>query len=130
MGVVMKTKQDEEKQTKKKSRRCDLKVETKEGRLLKYLRESRNLSVRAVGRIMGISESTVCHSENGRRDLNKKIIISFLDAYGYSYDEYEKMLQGDIVLPENIRGECIDIIKRLEPSKLKAVKAFLNTFIG
>ncbi len=126
----MKTKQDEEKQTKKKSRRCDLKVETKEGRLLKYLRESRNLSVRAVGRIMGISESTVCHSENGRRDLNKKIIISFLDAYGYSYDEYEKMLQGDIVLPENIRGECIDIIKRLEPSKLKAVKAFLNTFIG
>lgn len=126
----MKTKQDEEKQTKKKSRRCDLKVETKEGRLLKYLRESRNLSVRAVGRIMGTSESTVCHSENGRRDLNKKIIISFLDAYGYSYDEYEKMLQGDIVLPENIRGECIDIIKRLEPSKLKAVKAFLNTFIG
>jgi transcriptional regulator with XRE-family HTH domain len=126
----MKTKRDKEKQTKKKSRRCDLKVETKEGRLLKYLRESRNLSVRAVGRIMGVSESTVCHSENGRRDLNKKIIISFLNAYGYSYDDYEKMLQGDIVLPENIRGECIEIIKRLEPSKLKAVKAFLNTFIG
>lgn len=115
---------------KKKSRRCDLKVETKEGKLLKYLRESRNLSVRAVGRIMETSESTVCHSENGRRDLTQEIIVSFLEVYGYSFEEFEKMLRGDIILPENMRGECIEIIKRLEPSKLKAVKAFLNTFIG
>ncbi|MFG1486098.1 helix-turn-helix domain-containing protein [Halobacteriovorax sp. RZ-2] len=126
----MTAKKNEKKQTKKKNRRCDLKVETREGKLLKYLRESRNLSVRAVGRIMGISESTVSHSENGRRDLTKPIIASYLDVYGYSYEEFEKMLHGDIILPENMRGECIEIIKRLEPSKLRAVKAFLNTFIG
>ena len=79
---------------------------------------------------MGISESTVSHSENGRRDLTKPIIACYLDVYGYSYEEFEKMLRGDIILPENMRGECIEIIKRLEPSKLRAVKAFLNTFIG
>lgn len=118
------------KASKKKNRRSDLKVETKEGRLLKYLRESRHLSVRAAGRVLGVSESTVCHSENGRRDLNRKIIETFLEVYGYSYEEFEGMLKGDIILPENMRGECLEIIKRLEPSKLKAVKAFLNTFIG
>ncbi|PIR33370.1 MAG: hypothetical protein COV37_16450 [Bdellovibrio sp. CG11_big_fil_rev_8_21_14_0_20_39_38] len=114
----------------KKNRRCDIKLETREGRLLKHLRESRHLSVRAAGRILGVSESTVCHCENGRRDLDSKLIESFLEAYGYSMQEFERMLRGDIVLPENVRSECIEIIKRLEPSKLKAVKAFLNTFLG
>lgn len=115
---------------KKKERRCDFKVETKEGRLLKYLRESRNLSVRDAGRIMGISNSTVSHTENGRRDVNREIVEKFLEAYGYSYEEYERMFSGEIVLPENIRGECIEMLKRLDSSKLKAVRAFLNTFIG
>ncbi len=115
---------------KKKSRRCDMKVETREGRLLKYLRESRHLSVRGVGRILGISESSVCHAENGRKDLNKEIIQSFLDVYGYSYEEFEKMVRGDIIVPENMRAECIAMLKRLDSSKLKAVKAFLNSFIG
>jgi transcriptional regulator with XRE-family HTH domain len=115
---------------KKKSRRCDLKIESKEGKLLKYLRESRNLSVRAAGRIMGTSDSTVSHTEHGRRDLDKETLQMFLDAYGYSHQEFERMLRGDIVLPENMRGECIEIIKRLDSSKLKAVKAFLNTFLG
>ena len=115
---------------KKKSRRCDLKVETKEGRLLKYLRESRNLSVRAAGRIMEISESTVSHTEHGRRDLDKETLGMFLEAYGYDLAEYERMLRGDIILPENLRGECVEMIKRLDSTKLKAVKAFLNTFLG
>lgn len=115
---------------KKKSRRCDLKIESKEGKLLKYLRESRNLSVRAAGRIMETSDSTVSHTEHGRRDLDKETLQMFLDAYGYSLQEFEKMLRGDIVLPENMRGECIEMIKRLDSTKLKAVKAFLNTFLG
>ena len=115
---------------KKKSRRCDLKVETKEGKLLKYLRESRHLSVRSAGKIVGLSDSTVSHAEHGRCDLTPKLINTFLEAYGYTRTQFDQMLRGEVILPENMRGECIEMIKKLDSTKLKAVKAFLNTFLG
>lgn len=115
---------------KKKTRRCDLKIETKEGKLLKYLRESRNLSVRSVGRILGTSGSTICHVEHGRKDANQLLIEKLLEIYGYTFEDFKKMLRGEVLLPENLRDECIEIIKRLDSTKLKAVKAFLNTFLG
>lgn len=71
---------------KKKYRRSDTKIETKEGRLLAYLRESRNLSMRKVGDLIGYSCTTVNHAENGRMDLSKGLILKFLDAYGYTFE--------------------------------------------
>src|SRR5690606_36725517 len=99
---------------KKKKRRSDTKLMTKEANLLKFMRESRNLSMRRVAPIMGVSEATVNHSENGRRDLDEKMIKRFLKVYGYSWDEFKQMLEGEIEVPEHLRSECIDIINRLE----------------
>ena len=115
---------------KVKKRRCDFKVETKEGRLLKYLRESRNLSVRKAGKLLGVSESSVCHAENGRKDLTPKLIEQFLIAYGYERSEFDELLNGVRVMPDNLRRECLEIVKRIEASKLKSVKVFLDTFAG
>jgi len=112
---------------KKKHRRSDTKIMTKEASLLKFMRESRNLSMRRVAPIMGLSEATVNHSENGRRDLDKKIIERFLKVYGYTWEEYKQMLDGELEVPDHVRSECIDIINRLEDRKLKIVKAFLVT---
>ena len=112
---------------KKKKRRSDTKLMTKEASLLKFMRESRNLSMRRVAPIMGVSEATVNHSENGRRDLDEKMIKRFLKVYGYSWEEFKQMLEGEIEVPEHLRSECIDIINRLEHNKLKIVKAFLVT---
>lgn len=100
---------------------------TKEASLLKFMRESRQLSMRQVAPILGLSEATVNHSENGRRDLDKALIKRFLKVYGYSWTDFEQMLKGEIEVPEHLRSECIDIINRLDISKLKTVKAFLNT---
>lgn len=44
---------------KVKRRRSDTKVVTKEGRLLKFLRESRNLSMRQAGRLIGKSDAII-----------------------------------------------------------------------
>jgi len=112
---------------KKKNRRSDKKIMTKEASLLKYMRESRHLSMRRVAPIIGCSEATVNHSENGRRDIDEKLIKSFLKVYGYSYEEFKQMLEGEIEVPEHLRSECVDIINRLASSKLKMVKAFLVT---
>lgn len=113
---------------KKKTRRCDIKKATKEGRLLKVLRESRNLSMRMAGKLFNVSEGTINHAENGRMDLNPKFITDLIANYGYSYEQFEQMLNDEIETPEVIRGECIEIIKRLDHSKLKRVKLILESF--
>jgi transcriptional regulator with XRE-family HTH domain len=116
------------KMRKKKSRRCDIKSLTKEATLLKYLRESRQISMRMAGRLVGTSSATINHTENGRRDLTPSIIIKFVEAYGYTYEQFEQMLNGNLEIPEHLRSECLDILQRLDESKLKTVKAFLMTF--
>ena len=113
---------------KVKNRRSDTKVVTEEGRLLAFLRESRNLSMRKAASLIGVSSSIVNHAENGRMDLTPTVIMKFLKAYGYQFEEFQEMLEGKIQVPEHLRSECIEIIKRIEESKLKTVKAFLMTF--
>ncbi len=113
---------------KKKSRRCDTKTMTKEATLLKFLRESRQISIRKAARLVGTSSSTVNHTENGRRDLSSAIIKQYVEAYGYTFEQFEEMLKGNLEIPEHLRSECIEIIKRLDESKLKTVKSILSTF--
>lgn len=116
------------KSKRRKKRRSDEKLMTKEASLLKFMRESRHLSMRRVAPILGLSEATVNHSENGRRDLDKNLITRFLKVYGYTWTDFQQMLDGVVEVPEHLRSECIDIINRIDDSKLKTVKAFLNTF--
>lgn len=68
---------------KKKNRRSDHKIITKEGKVLKFLRVSRKLSMRSAGRIIGTSDALINHSENGRIDLTPSLIMKLLNAYGY-----------------------------------------------
>ena len=113
---------------KKKSRRSDMKVITKEGRILKFFRETRKLSMRQAARVIGVSEATINHSENGRKDLSPKLILQFLNGYGNSLEEFKALLHGNVELPENTLTECIGILKRLEPTKLKTVRTILQSF--
>lgn len=114
--------------TKKKKRRSDTKVVTKEGRLLKFLRESRSLSMRNAGRLIGKSDAIINHAENGRLDLTSNLILQLLEVYGYSYEQFEKMLNSEFSVPQHTLSECIEILKRLEPSKLKTIKNILESF--
>lgn len=113
---------------KKKTRRCDFKKVTKEARLLKVLRESRHLSMRMAAGLINVSDATINHAENGRMDLNPKFISDLIFQYGYSYEQFEQMLNDEIETPEVIRGECIEIIKRLDANKMKRIKLILESF--
>ena len=84
--------------------------------------------MRKAASLIGVSSSIVNHAENGRMDLTPTVIMKFLKAYGYQFEEFQEMLEGKIQVPEHLRSECIEIIKRIEESKLKTVKAFLMTF--
>lgn len=111
---------------KRKRRRCDYKENSPEGDLLKFLRESRAMSTRQVAKMLGISASTVSHTENGRRDLDQVTLRRFLNIYGYEVSEFKEMLKQETVIPEYLRSQCIEVLKRLSISKLKTVKLFLD----
>ncbi len=113
---------------KKKNRRSDIKIMTKEAKVLKFLRESRRLSMRRAGHILGTSDAFVSHSEHGRIDLTANIILKFLNAYGYEHDYFKKLVEGKIDLPENHLEECLTLLKRMNPEKLKTVKTILQSF--
>jgi transcriptional regulator with XRE-family HTH domain len=111
-----------------KRRRSDTKVQTKEGRLLKFLRESRNLSMRQAAKLISRSEAIINHAENGRLDITASLILKLLDAYGYTYEQWKKMMSNDFSVPQHTLSECIEILKRLSPSKLKTIKNILESF--
>jgi len=113
---------------KKKTRRSDIKVMTKEAAVLKHLRESRKFSLRKASVMLGLSEAKLNHSENGRCDLNPKLILKIITGYGYGYEEFMKLVKGDKELPSNTYAECVEILKRLDKEKLKTVKAILESF--
>ena len=72
-----------------KKRRCNHKVLTKEATVLRIMRrESRNLSMRRAGILIGVSASTISHLEHGRADLYPKINVKLLEIYGYSYEQF------------------------------------------
>ncbi len=99
-----------------------------EGLTLKFMRESRNLSMRRAGDLLGVSDSTVSHLENGRADLHPEIVMRLLHFYGYSYEQFISMSSGKIELPQSLRRECLEIIKRLDDEKLKTVRTILQSF--
>lgn len=114
--------------TKKKTRRSDIKVMTKEAEVLKHLRESRKLSIRKAAKVVGLSDTKINHSENGRCDLNPELILKLLNGYGYSYGEFMELVQGNKQMPNNYYAQCLEILKRLDKNKLKTVKAILESF--
>jgi hypothetical protein len=113
---------------KKKNRRSDVKVMTKEARVLKFLRESRKLSMRRAGVLIGVSDTFVNHCENGRIDLNTNIILKFLNSYGYEHSHFLKLVEGKIEMPEDQLEECINLLRKLPLDKLKTIRTIIQSF--
>lgn len=119
------------KKTKKRTkriRRSDEQVITKEARVLKFMRESRGLSMRRAAAIVGTSDSTINHLDNGRMDITEKWIFKLVGAYGYTYDDFMDYMENKKRLPLDVLNDCITILQKLPPDKLWAVKGILDSF--
>lgn len=110
---------------KSKKRRSDYKRLTKEGLVLKYMRESRQISMRKAAKIVGVSEAKINHSENGRMDIKPDFVQLVVTAYDYSYQDFLDFLTGKKQTPEHLLSECIELLKRVKPEKLRSVKTIL-----
>ncbi len=112
----------------KTKRRSDTKKLTKDALVLKYMRESRKLSMRRAAALIGVSEPQINHAENGRKDLTPDFTLKLVTGYGYSYQDFLDYVTSKKEAPESVLAECISILKRLHPEKIKTVKAILDSF--
>ena len=93
-----------------------------EGKVLKALRQEYGLSMRKAGELVGVSDSTVAHIENGRMDPpTGKRLTRFLKIYGGIKQSsfYERVRRYEEKLSP--RDELMELAKRASPSKIKVL---------
>jgi transcriptional regulator with XRE-family HTH domain len=91
------------------------------------MRQKSGLSLRQAATKIGISNCMISHIEVGREDVPKGRIGAIVATYGFTVEDFTAYLQGR-KMPVDYRGDCIEIVKRLDPEKLKSVYALLNSF--
>ena len=101
---------------------------TKEAMVLRYMRQSRNLSLNQAGQLVGISGSAISHIEQGRMDVSRARIQTLLQAYRFTKEEYLEFFDGRPV-PVSLRDECIGLLKQLHELKLQAVHTVLVSLL-
>lgn len=114
--------------SKVRTRRSDVQKITKEARILKFMRESRGLSMRRAAVIVGVSEATINHLDNGRMDVHEKWIFKCVGAYGYTYEDFLDYLENRKRLPEDTLKDCVQLLNQLDGEKLRAVYGILQSF--
>jgi transcriptional regulator with XRE-family HTH domain len=115
---------------KTKLKRSCIKRITRETVVLRWMRKSRQISMKRAGEEIGITSSTVSHIEQGRMALPKDRVPQLLALYGYAPAEYEEYVMGKPLPVLNVRDECEQIIARIESQKLKALHAVLLSFLS
>ena len=98
-------------------RRSYRRVITKEVKALKTMRLMKKITQDQASAVCGYSRPSIGHIENGRIELDKERIDHIVKSYGFSLDEYHKLLNESVPRDEIIR-ECDDILMRLGDEKL------------
>jgi transcriptional regulator with XRE-family HTH domain len=101
---------------------------TGDAKLIRHMRQSRGLSLKGAGRLIGISGSAIAHMEQGRFDISSARLRTLVQAYGYTLQEYLEFVDGKPI-PVSYRDECVAILRRLDDARLQAVHTLLVSFI-
>ncbi len=114
----------------KKYKRSQIRRGSPESKIIRYMRMSRGIPMRAAGRLIGASDSLISHLETGRLDLSPARITQLVEAYGYTMEEFEEYQAGKPIPVLSIKDECIGLLDRLDDTKLRAVHAVLVSFVS
>ena len=108
-------------------RRSYQKIITKEVRVLRILREMKNLSQDQASSLCGYSRPSIGHIENGRISLDQGRIEHIVESYEYPMSEFHRLMKEEIIRDE-ILGQAFEVMKRLPEDKLKIVSSLLQSF--
>lgn len=107
-------------------RRSYRKLITKEVRVLKVLRQMKNLTQDQASAVCGYSRPSIGHIENGRIELSLDRIQHIVSNYGFEMNEFQRLM-GEEVLRDEVLNKAIEKMKSLSEEKLKLVSNLLFT---
>lgn len=110
-----------------KDRRSYQKLITKEVKVLRILRQMKNLTQRQASSACRYSRPTIGHIENGRIELPLSRIQYIVTSYGFPIEEFHRLMKEEI-LRDEITKSCIDKILILGEDKLKLVSNIIESF--
>ena len=93
-------------------------------RTLRYMRQTKGMSLKEAGALCGISGSAIAHMEQGRMDIPTDRVPLFVSAYGFTMESFQEFLDGR-ELPFNYYDECFSLLPFLGDDQVKALYRLL-----
>ncbi len=91
------------------------------------MRESSELTMRQVGAMIGISHVAVSQFENGKLALPDYRIEQLVKAYGYTMDEFNKIVgRAPVISPKD---DCHAMIDRMDDNQLSALRGVMSQML-
>lgn len=107
-------------------RRSYKRIITKEVRVLRVLREMKNLSQDQASSICGYSRPSIGHIENGRMQLSLERITHIVESYGHPMSEFNRLMKEEL-LRDEVLAACYSKMMGLPEEKLKLIQSLLAT---
>ena len=83
--------------------------ESREGQVLRFIREARKLSLLDVAKKLNLKEADIDHFENGRRFYTEKDIEIFLQCYDFSIDHFQSLMKLKVLNKQVVNHLLINI---------------------
>ncbi len=112
------------------SKRSQQKRITRSARVLRFLREQSGLSIRKAAVMAGLGDSALAHLEQGRIDISDHHLERLLPVYKSTRESYEVFASGKVQLPENLRFECIEILKLMSAEQIRTAYPVLASLFN
>ena len=109
------------------SKRSNEKRVTRGARALRFLREQSKFSIRNAAKQAGLSMSLLAHIEQGRTDIWPHHLEKLLPLYGSTFKTYEMFESGNVALPQDLRLECMEIVRAMSLEQLRTVHPVLES---
>lgn len=105
-------------------RRSYKRIITQEVRVLKILRQMKNLSQDQASYICGYSRPSIGHIENGRITIDQTRIKFIVESYRHNMSEFNRLMHEEILRDEILKS-ANEKMKNLSEEKLKIVNSLL-----
>ncbi len=106
-------------------RRSYRRIITKEVRVLRILRQQKNINQYQASKMCGYSKPTIGHIENGRIEIPQERIKHIVISYGHNMDKFIELMKESVLRDEIIKA-CYEKILVLPESKLKLIQSVLE----
>jgi transcriptional regulator with XRE-family HTH domain len=83
--------------------------ESKEGEVLRYIREARKLSLKNVAIKLSLKAQQVDHFENGRKFYTKEDIDMFLKTYEFTMENFEVLMSLKVLNKQLVNHHILQI---------------------